>query len=67
MSEPTLEFIGVQPERLTGDMGGPHDDVAVLTSIVLRQDATLTALLAEVPGMNSQISRSADRVRRLEH
>lgn len=66
MPDPSLEFIGAQLERLTGDVGGLREDMAVLTSIVLRQDATLTALLNEVRTTHSQIGRLSDRVRRLE-
>ena len=65
MVEPNLEFIGTQLERLTGDVAGLRGDMAVFTSIVLRQDATLTALLTEVRATHSQIARVADRVRRL--
>jgi hypothetical protein len=65
MAEPSLEFIGAQLERLTGDVAGLRDDMSVLTSIALRQDATLTALLTEC-ATHSQIGRIADRVRRLE-
>ena len=66
MAEPNLDFIRTQLDRLTGDVAGLRDDMAVLTSIVLRQDATLTALLTEVRATHSQIARTADRVRRLE-
>jgi hypothetical protein len=40
--------------------------MSVLTAIVLRQDATLTALLTEVRAMHSQHGRLANRVRQLE-
>ncbi len=66
MAEPSLEFIGGQLERLTGNVAGLRDDMSVLTSIVLRQDATLTALLTEMRATHSQMARIADRVRRLE-
>ena len=38
----------------------------VLTAIVQRQDATLTALLTETRATHSQIARLANRVRKLE-
>ncbi len=66
MTEPNLEFIGAQLERLAGDVAALRDDMAVLTAIVLRQDATQTVLLNEVRATHSQIARIADRVRRLE-
>ena len=58
--------IGTQLERLTGDVAGLRDDLTVLTFIVLRQDAMLTALLTEFRATHSQIVRIGDRVRRLE-
>ncbi|MDQ3557992.1 MAG: hypothetical protein M3453_02170 [Pseudomonadota bacterium] len=63
MTEPNLEFIGAQLERLAGDVAALRDDMAVLTAIVLRQDATQTVLLTEVRAPHRRI---ADRVRRLE-
>ena len=38
----------------------------VLTSIVLRQDGTLTALLQETRATHVQIQRMNERVRKLE-
>jgi hypothetical protein len=66
MAEPSLDFIGGQLERLTGDVAELRDGMSVLTSIVLRQDATLTALLTEMRATHSQMARVADPVRRLE-
>ena len=66
MAELNLEFIGAQLERLTSDVAGLRDDMAVLTSIVLRQDTTMAALLTEMRATHSQNARMADRVRRLE-
>ena len=66
MAEATLDFNGAQLDRLTTDVAGLRDDMAVLTSVVLRQDATPTALLTEVRATHSQHARMADRVRRLE-
>ena len=47
-SEPIdLSFLAPQLQRLTSDVASMRDDMQVLTSIVLRQDGTLTALLQE--------------------
>ncbi len=68
MSEGTadLSLIVRQQRQILSDIGTMREDIAVLTAIVLRQDATLTALLNEVPAMHSQHSRLANRVRQLE-
>ena len=64
--QPDLGLITRQLRQLLTDVGGLREDVNVLTSIVLRQDATLTALLGEVRAMHSQHSRLANRLRQLE-
>ena len=43
-----------------------REDLNVLTAIVPRQDATLTALLTEVRAMHAQHNRLSSRVRALE-
>ena len=43
-----LAFLARQNERIMRDIAGLKDDMNVLTSIVLRQDGTLNALLQEV-------------------
>ena len=42
-----LNFLAHQLQRLTTDVASLRDDMQVLTSMVLRQDGTLTALLQE--------------------
>ena len=61
-----LSLIARQQRQLLTDIASMREDVSVLTAIVLRQDATLTALLNEVRAMHSQHSRLANRVRQLE-
>jgi len=47
-SEPVdLSFVARQLQRVVTDVASLRDDMRMLTSIVLRQDATLTALLQE--------------------
>ena len=66
-SEPVdLNFLARQLQRLTTDVASLRDDMQVLTSIVLRQDCTLTALLQETRATHSQIQRMNERVRGLE-
>jgi hypothetical protein len=50
-----LNFLARQLQRLTTDFASLRDDVQVLTSIVLRQDGTLTALLQETRATHAQI------------
>jgi hypothetical protein len=59
MSEPEIDlaYIGRALQRLTDDVGSLRDDMNVLTAIVMRQDATLNALLNEVRAIHSQHSR----------
>lgn len=62
----SLEFLARQMARIQTDVGGLREDMQVLTSIVLRQDATLTALLGEVRAVHGQIGRPGNRVQALE-
>jgi hypothetical protein len=62
-SEPVdLNFLA----RLTTDVASLRDDMQVLTSIVLRQDGTLSALLQETRATHTQIQRMNERIRGLE-
>jgi hypothetical protein len=61
-----LTLLARQQRQIITELGSVRDDLSVLTAIVLRQDATLTALLTEVRAMHSQHSRLANRVRQLE-
>jgi hypothetical protein len=63
---PDLALLARQQRQLLSEMGSMRDDLAVLTAIVMRQDGTLAALLAEVRAMHSQHGRLASRVRELE-
>jgi hypothetical protein len=65
MSEPEIDltYIGHALGRLTTEVGALRDDMNVLTAVVMRQDATLNALLNEVRAIHSQHSRLANRVR----
>ena len=66
-SEPVdLNFLARQLQRLTTDVASLRDDMQVLTSIVLRQDGTLTGLLQETRATHTQIQRMNDRIRDIE-
>lgn len=64
--QPDRGLITRQLRQLLTDVGSLREDVNVLTSIVLRQDSTLTALLSEVRAMHSQHARFGNRLRQLE-
>jgi len=63
---PDLSLLARQQRQLLSEMGSIRDDLAVLTVVAMRQDGTLSALLAEVPAMYSQHSRLDNRVRQIE-
>jgi ubiquinone biosynthesis protein UbiJ len=66
MTDPDLNFLARQVERLINDVGSLRDDMRVLTAMVLRQDHTLARLVEEVRAVHEQISRMNDRIRKLE-
>jgi hypothetical protein len=66
MAEITFEFIAERLDRIQTDMGILKDDMRVLSAIVMRQDATLSAVLTELRALHSQISRIGNRVSKLE-
>jgi hypothetical protein len=65
-AEPSLQLLARQAERTQTKVASLRDDMRVLTSIVLRRDCTLTALLQETRDTHQQIARMNDRIRKLE-
>ena len=61
-----LSFIATRLDRLTTEVGSLRDDMTVLTSIALRLDGTVNAVLAELRATHQQVARMNDRVRKLE-
>ena len=61
-----LSFVARQLQRLTADVASLHDDMQVLTSIVLRLDGSQTALLQETRAAHTQIQRMNEPIRKLE-
>lgn len=62
----TLEFLARQQARMLEEFAAFRDDVAVLTAVAMRQDATLSGLLAELRAMHSRHARLERRIRTLE-
>jgi len=62
----TLEFLGAQMERMLGRQDAMHDDIRVLTAIVLRHENTPVDMLEQMRAMVAQYQRFNDRLRRLE-
>jgi hypothetical protein len=69
----TLEFLGRQSERMFAELAAIRDeqsatrgDLTVLTSIVLRHDATLNGILDQLQALTAQHNRFDIRLRRLE-
>ena len=67
MGEVATDYLARQMERMLAEIGNVREDMTVLTAIVMRQDATLTALLNETRAVHSQISRLNDSLRKLEN
>lgn len=69
----TLEFLGRQFERVFAELAAIRDeqsatrgDLTVLTSIVLRHDATLNGILDQLHAPTAQRNRFDIRLRRIE-
>jgi hypothetical protein len=63
---PDLALLARQQRQILTELGGMRDDMAVLTTVAMRQDGTLGALLTQLRAMHAQRSRLANRVRALE-
>jgi hypothetical protein len=68
----TLEFLGRQFERVFAQLSAIRDeqsaicgDLTVLTSIVLRQDATLNGIVGQLHALTARHNRFDIRLRRL--
>jgi hypothetical protein len=62
----TSEFLGKQLERVIAEQNSIHDDLRVLTTIVLRLDGTLNGVLDQLHAVLSRHQRFDARLRRLE-
>ena len=66
MTDADINFLARQSERIMSEIASLRDDAAVLTSIVLRLDGSMTAVLQEMRATHTQIVRMNDRIRKLE-
>ena len=66
MTDPDLNFLARQIERLINDVAHIRDSIDVLTSMVLRLESSNTAVLSELRAMQRQIGRMNDRIVKLE-
>lgn len=66
MTDADINFLARQSERIMSEIASLRDDAAVLTSIVLRLDGSMTAVLQEMRATHTQIARMSDRIRKLE-
>lgn len=62
----TLEFLARQLERVLSEQASIREDLHVLTAIVMRHDASLSAIIEQLRGMTAQFQRFDARLRRLE-
>lgn len=62
----TLEFLSKQLERVIAEQNSTHDDLRVLTTIVLRLEGTLNGVLDQLHAMVSQHQRFDARLRGVE-
>jgi hypothetical protein len=65
LTDPDLNFLARQSERILTEVASLRDDMAVLTAMVMRLDGSHAALLQETRATHVQIARM-DRIRRLE-
>jgi hypothetical protein len=66
VTDADINFVARQSERIMSEIESLRDDAAVLTSIVLRLDGSMTAVLQEMRATHTQIARMNDRIRKLE-
>lgn len=66
MTDADINFLARQSERIMSEIASLRDDAAVLTSIVLRLDGSMTAVLQEMRATHTQIARMNDRIRKLD-
>ena len=66
MTDPDLNFLARQNERILTEIASLRDDMTVLTAMVMRLDGSHAALLQEPRATHVQIARMNDRVCKLE-
>lgn len=64
--DPDLNCVARQIERVLTELASLHDDMDVLTAMVMRLDGSQAALLQETRATHMQIARMNDRSRKLE-
>ena len=62
MTDADINFLARQSERIMSEIASLRDDAAVLTSIVLRLDGSMAAVLQEMRATHTQIARMNDRI-----
>jgi hypothetical protein len=66
MTDADINFLARQSERIMSESASLRDDAAVLTSIVLRLNGSMAAVLQEMRAVHPQIARMNGRIRKLE-
>jgi hypothetical protein len=66
MTEPTLEFIAKQLEKVLTEQRALRDDMRVLTAMTLRVDSTMLSIQAELHEIHRWATGANDRLRKLE-
>lgn len=66
MTEPSLEFISRQLERLLDRLGSIEDQITVLTGMAMRHEGSLAGLTVEMRGLVHSVSRIEHRLRKVE-
>jgi hypothetical protein len=61
-----LTLLATQQRQILTEVGSIRDDIAVLSTIVLRLDGTLTGLVPELRARHAQHNRMASGIRDLE-
>lgn len=66
MTEPDLNFLAKQLDRVLTEIGTLRDEVMVLSAMVIRLDATVDGLKQEIRAVHAQNTRHDARIRKLE-
>jgi ABC-type enterochelin transport system substrate-binding protein len=66
MTEPSLEFIGRQNERILQELANIRDAIDVLTAMAHRHEGSIQSVVQELQSIHRINARAQERLRKLE-